>query len=115
MTISPPPGTGARYRNYKGTFSIVLMALVDADLKFLYADVGRNGRMNDSGVWAACDLRQRIEDSTVKFPEPQSLPCSSKIAPFVIVGDEGFGLKTYLMRPYSARETGEEQRIFNYR
>lgn len=44
VDISPPPHSGALYRNYKGRFSIVLMALVDADLKFLCVDVGRNGR-----------------------------------------------------------------------
>ncbi|CAN7978218.1 unnamed protein product, partial [Ixodes persulcatus] len=92
VKIFPPQGTGAMYRNYKGTFSIVLMALADSDLKFLYADVGRNGRMNDSGVWAATDLRARIDRGIAEFPEAAQLPNSSKTAPFVIVGDEGFGM-----------------------
>ncbi|CAN7937555.1 unnamed protein product, partial [Ixodes hexagonus] len=115
VTICPPMGTGAMYRNYKGTFSIVLMALVDADLKFLYADVGRNGRMNDSGVWAATSLRTRIDRSSAGFPEPEQLPNSSKVAPYVIVGDEGFGLKPYLMRPFPAADLGDPDTMFNYR
>ncbi|CAN8016843.1 unnamed protein product, partial [Ixodes persulcatus] len=77
VTICPPLGTGAMYRNYKGTFSIVLMALVDADLKFLYADVGRNERMNDIGVWAARSLRAHIDRGSAGFPEPAQLPNSS--------------------------------------
>ena len=36
------------------------MALVDADLKFIYIDVGTNGRVSDGGVWAK--LRMRVED-----------------------------------------------------
>ena len=31
-------------------FSLVLLALVDADYKFLYVSVGRQGRINDGGV-----------------------------------------------------------------
>ncbi|KAM7306457.1 protein ALP1-like [Ixodes scapularis] len=115
VTICPPQGTGAMYRNYKGTFSIVLMALVDSDLKFLYADVGRNGRMNDSGVWAATDLRARIDRGIAEFPKAAQLPNSTKTAPFVIVGDEGFGMKPYLMRPFPASELEDAERIFNYR
>ncbi|KAM7313882.1 protein ALP1-like [Ixodes scapularis] len=103
------------YRNYKGTFSIVLMALVDSDLKFLYADVGRDGRMNDSGVWAATDLRARIARGIAEFPKAAQLPNSTKTAPFVIVGDETFGMKPYLMRPFPASELEDAERIFNYR
>ncbi len=45
------------------------------------------------------------------------LPCSDKQCPFVIIGDEGFPLKPYLMRPYASKQTAEsfEKRIFNYR
>ncbi|XP_064464979.1 uncharacterized protein LOC135376400 [Ornithodoros turicata] len=111
----PPPKTGAMYRNYKGTFSVVLMALVGAELNFLYVDIGRNGRMNDSGVWNSCSLRAKLESSPSVLPQPQALPHSSMSVPYVIVGDEGFGLKNYLMRPYPARELSTDARIFNYR
>ena len=35
-----PAKSGTMYYNYKGYYSVVLMALVDADYKFLWADVG---------------------------------------------------------------------------
>ena len=35
--------------------------------------------------------------------------------PYVIVGDETFPLKTYLLRPYPGRDLSIDKRIFNYR
>lgn len=115
VIISPPPGSGAGFRNYKGTFSIVLMALVDANLNFIFVDVGKNGRPNDSGVWSETKLCKKLDKNRDFLPPPCLLPNSSKAAPFVIVGDEGFGLKPYLMRPYPFTELQHEKRIFNYR
>jgi hypothetical protein len=38
VAVTCPWHTGSVYRNYKGFFSIVLMALVDTDYKFLWID-----------------------------------------------------------------------------
>ncbi|CAN7991401.1 unnamed protein product [Ixodes hexagonus] len=105
----------AQFRNYKGFFSIVLMALVDAELNFIFVDVGRNGRMNDSGIWGACKLKEALERQPSILPDAELLPQSRDSAPYVIVGDEGFGLKPYLMRPYPAAELTTDKRLFNYR
>ncbi|KAG0422099.1 hypothetical protein HPB47_002060 [Ixodes persulcatus] len=115
VALVPPHETGAQFRNYKGFFSIVLMALVDADLNFIFVDVGRNGRMNDSGIWGACKLKETLERQPSILPDAELLPRSRESAPYVIVGDEGFGLKPYLMRPYPAAELTTDKRLFNYR
>ena len=38
--IKLPMGSGGENLNYKHTFSTVLMALMDADYKFVYINVG---------------------------------------------------------------------------
>ena len=50
IQIRRPPDTGSEYFNYKKTFSIILLAIAGPDYECIYADIGRNGRMNDSGV-----------------------------------------------------------------
>ena len=49
---------------------IVLMALVDAEYKFIDVDCGANGYVSDGGVFAATSLREALEDGTIGLPAP---------------------------------------------
>lgn len=115
VNILPPPNSGSHYYNYKGFNSIVLMALVDADLKFIYIDVGTNGRVSDGGVWAKCGLSRALEDNTLNIPPPEDLPGRQTPVPYVVVADEAFGLKPWMMRPYPRTQLDNNKRNFNYR
>ncbi|XP_020496176.1 uncharacterized protein [Labrus bergylta] len=115
VNIRPPPGTRSTCYNYKHTCSIVLMALVDSSYRFLYVDVGSNGRISDGGVFGGWTLQDALENRTSKIPAPAPFPASDTPAPFCIVADEAFPLKEYLMKPYLNRKLSVEQRIFNYR
>jgi len=72
--------------------------------------------VNDAGIWSNTAMCQAFENNTISIPQPRPLPNTDIVVPFSIVGDEGFPLKSYLMRPYARRNLqGNEQRIFNYR
>ncbi|KAJ8349682.1 hypothetical protein SKAU_G00248120 [Synaphobranchus kaupii] len=115
VAIRPPSNSGAEFFNYKKYNSIVLMALVDSNYKFLYIDIGCNGRVSDGGVFRGCSLQESLEKKTVNIPRPAPLPRSDRMTPFCIVADEAFPLKPYLQKPYARRGLTTEQRIFNYR
>lgn len=52
IRIKCPESSGSHYYNYKHYNSIILFALVDANYKFIYVDVGANGREGDAAVQA---------------------------------------------------------------
>ena len=85
IQIRPPPDTGSEYFNYKKTFSIILLAIAGPDYECIYADIGSNGRMNDSGVWNASDMRKRFEDDDLGIPAPKPLPFGWIKVPYVFV------------------------------
>ena len=91
------------------------MALVDANYRFVYADVGGEGRQSDGGLWQQSKLRKRIEKESVGVPSADKLPGSEKTFPYVIVGDDAFPLGDHLMKPFSRRDLTHPQRVFNYR
>ncbi|GFY64895.1 protein ALP1-like [Trichonephila inaurata madagascariensis] len=95
--------------------NIVLLAVVDANLKFLYVDVGTNGRVSDGGVWGKSKLRQAITNGDMNIPEAAALPGLASNLPFVIVADDAFPLMPNIMKPYPGSNLSKECLIFNYR
>ena len=78
ILITPPPESGSHYFNYKKSHSIILLARAGPDYECLYADVGSNGRMNDSGVWNKSTLHKKIESNEMDLPQPTVLPYGEK-------------------------------------
>lgn len=100
---------------FQGTFSIVLMAIVDASYRFIMVDAGAPGRHSDGGVFKATSFGRQLQDEVLAFPVPARLPRSRRVAPHVFVGDEAFQLRRDFMRPYPGKHVLPAQRVFNYR
>lgn len=115
VAIKNPSHAGSLYHNYKGFFSIIMMALVDADYKFLWVNVGTPGSNSDAGVFLQSTLRAALEDGTLGLPPADRLPNDDRDTAYYLVGDDAFPLREYLQKPYPIRQMTREQRIYNYR
>lgn len=117
IEITAPSNSGSNYFNYKKTFSVVLLALVDADYKFIAVDIGSYGKNSDGGILSTSRLGKSLNNGTLDIPDCKNLPGTNIEAPYVIVGDSAFPLKANLLRPYPELQVqGDvEKRIFNYR
>lgn len=117
VTIQCPPKTGSNYYCYLKKFSIVLMAIADADYKFICVDIGGYGKNSDGGILDHSVMGRRFENKTMKLPPPKCLPGQNSPSPHVLIGDEAFALKPYMMRPFPYRISrgDEEKENFNYR
>jgi len=117
VSTTAPIRSGSMFFNYKETFSIVLLAIVDAQLRFIYVDVGTNGRVADKGVWNKSAMKKCLDENRLKLPPACPLPGFAEDFPFVIVGDEGFALSSKVTIPYPKDQIRgrRDRRIFNYR
>lgn len=115
IRIKCPKETGSQYFNYKGYFSIVLQGISDANYKFIAVEVGAYGKQSDGGTFSDSNVYQRLETNTFNIPKNEIIPSTDISVPFVLLGDDAYPLKTFLLKPYSRQNLTQEQRIFNYR
>lgn len=116
IALQKPYNSGSVYYCYKGFPSIVLMAVSDADSCFILVDCGQYGRISDAGVYQTSKFSKLLEEGKLNIPTAGfKVNTTERTIPFMILGDEAFPLKTYLMKPYAARTLDPEKRIYNYR
>ncbi|XP_077137483.1 uncharacterized protein LOC143802895 isoform X2 [Ranitomeya variabilis] len=112
VRITQPPNSGSYFYNYKGYFSIILMALVNANYEFINVDVGMNGRVSDGGVLEHTLFGERLNNCDLHLPPNSETRGNLN---FVFIGDEAFPLHPNLIKPFPQKSLTEERRIFNYR
>ena len=108
----------------KGYYSLVFMAFVDSNYRFIFADVGCQGSVSDGGVFRRTSLWKALEDKILNIPPPKALPQNPdpifedtshmKVEHFFVC-DDAFPIGINKMKPYSKRDMTEAQRIFSYR
>ena len=49
---------------------MLLFALVDANYKFIYVNVGASGRAGDAGVYHESTLKKAVMENTINLPPP---------------------------------------------
>ncbi|XP_043239193.1 protein ALP1-like [Amphibalanus amphitrite] len=116
VQIECPKLSGSLYRNYKATFSSVLMAVSDANHCFTYIDVGAYGRENDASIFSNSAFGQRLAREELHLPTAREGELE-----YVFVGDEAFQLQHRVLRPYPGSRLGgaeddyHRRLVYNYR
>lgn len=116
IALTAPKNTGSEFFNYKGFFSIVLFGIMDAKYRFIYFNVGSQGRISDGGVFENTLFKKLLQKSQLNLPDENPLPGCSQPVPFVFLGDDAFPLLHNLLKPHPGAQTkGSPKRVFNYR
>lgn len=115
IRIQKPKKTGSEYRNYKQYFSVVLLAVVDFNYRFIFIDVGGYGSQSDGGTLTASDFYQALIENKLKIPEKSKLPGSEFEVPYFFVGDGAFPLMERIMKPVKGTNLSEAELKFNKR
>lgn len=116
IRIIKPAHSGSLHRNYKHFFSIVLLAVCDAEYNFVAVNVGADGKEGDSTIFKDSTFYRALINHELNIPAERPISQTSHVPfPFVLVGDEAFQLSDHLMRPYGGTNLTMKKKIFNYR
>lgn len=89
-----------------------MLACINPDLTFSYANTGNYGRCSDSQIFGESALPQRLPDL---LPPAGRLPNLGTPMNYHLLGDQGFGISTQLITPYSeaalARSPSRAERV----
>lgn len=143
VRVQCPANAGSSFFNYKDFHSVVLLAIVDANYKFIAADIGSYGREGDAGrkclsctiesqadilirwfsrihflgIYLKSEMGKMIESDNFNLPPPAALPHTNVIVPHFMIGDEAFALTKNMMKPYPRQQSllDPSKAIYNYR
>lgn len=89
---------------------------MNANYNFIAVDVGAYSKNTDGGILAHSNLGKSLENGSLNIPNDEILPNTNNSTLYIILDDEAFSMKTYLMRPYPGKQLDDlSKRIYNYR
>lgn len=110
------PNAGSMNYNCKHYYSIVLLAIVDADYNFLFVDIGSYGKDCDSSILQNTEFWRRLTSDELCIPEARPItPEITLKVPFVFVADNAFSINEHILKDFSNHNLSIKQRVFNYR
>lgn len=66
--LQAPQHSGSTYYNYKGSHSLVLLAICNANYKFIIVDIGAEGRQSDRGIFKTSFIGQALINGEADLP-----------------------------------------------
>lgn len=113
IAIQNPSGTNKEVFIYNKFYSIVLLAVVDANYKFVWLDISANGAAPEAQIWNTSELNFFLADGRLPVPPPQPLPFDNEPVPYHLISDKTFALKTSLVKLFGKRRLTRDEHIFN--
>ena len=114
IAVKAPPNSGSEFFNYKKHFSVVLLAIADANAQFIAYDLGSAGSQSDGGIFKNSRLGTICKSNN--FPSPSNIGQNAlPPIPYFLLGDDAFALDENLMKPYAHRTAMGDEKVFNYR
>ncbi|XP_017478775.1 PREDICTED: uncharacterized protein LOC108368434 [Rhagoletis zephyria] len=113
IEVQPPKDDATDYYNYKGWYSVILLASCYHRSKFTYINIGSTGRNNDSYIFEKSTLKRFHETADI-FTQNSKFIGGINV-PVLLIGDSAFRLSRYMMKPfpYSPNQPSIEK-TFNY-
>ena len=116
LTSFPQEILALIFSNYKGKQSMVLLAIVDANYRFLLLDFGTNGRISDGGVLQNTRFYEKLVEKKLHIPQLDDVSENFQNVPYVFVADDAFPLTTEILKPFRQADLNSAKReVFNYR
>ena len=100
VRIIKPEHSGSMYINYKYFHSVVLLAVVDTNYKFIYTDVGSFGKEADSTIYQNSSFNTALGKGSLNIQKPERVTENLRPLPYVFISDKAFGISINMTRPY---------------
>lgn len=112
--VVKPDNSGSLFYNYKHFYSVVLLAVCDAEYKFIYCQCGSFGAESDGGIFNESMLHKWLEDDALKIPPPRDILGFGKL-PYYFIGDAAFAQSSRILKPYAGTFLDHDKERFNER
>ena len=96
------------YCNYKGLFSLLLLAQVDAEYRFLWIDCGSSGSSSDAQIFKKSNLREKIENDSLGLLAPEPLGKGRPNLHYFLLGEDALAFMPWVVKSYSRRQLTRE-------